>query len=320
MSTFCACKGGETNGNTGTSTAALFLGRAASLIFVPRTATDGTKNVILKSDFVNGVLPDEFVKNKINASDPSKRWYPVHKIVSSTDEKALPVNNTFDDGRNSQDTAEGIRSATYQVVEPAKYKANLDGLKCQFPDLAFFEIDDCGTLGGETNKTNVEILEPHPIARRKFYVNLTKAQGSAPQTLFIGFEYDTNSDDARECLVPSSAIELDLKDEDGLLNLLVDYSNITNTGFTASLQLEYGGFGVVIPQNGLIAADFKLTDTATGLDVAITSVTESPKGTYTFVTDPMTATNRMQLQIADNGTKYVKDGFEVQGKTFEAVA
>ena len=321
MAVFCGCAQTTTNGNTGTSSADLQLGRASSLIFVPRTADDGTKNVILASDFVNGVLPSEFILNKINAVDPSKRWYPWHNIVSSTNERASPVNTTFDDGQNSQDSAEGLRTASFQSVDQsAKYKKNLDRLKCKYPDLSFFEIDDCGTLGGETNKTNVEILEPHPIARKRFYVNLTKAQGSTPQTLFVGFEYDTKSDDARECLVPSGAMELDLSEEEGLLNLLVTYSAITNTTFTAILALEYGGFGGNVVQSGLVAADFKLSDVTAGVDIAITSVTESPKGTYAFVTAAMTATNKMQLQIDDDGTKYVKEGFEVQGLTFEAVA
>lgn len=318
MGVFCGCAQTDTNGNTGTSSAALQLKRPSCYYFTPTYADDGTKNVISAGNFVNGVLPDSFIQSKINAVDPSKRWYPVPNIRTTTNERATPEQQSFDGGQNNIITTEGIRTVAATVIsQPAKYKKQLDKLSCY--NLSFFEIDECGAMGGESATNDSSIFEPHPIAKKTFYTLLVKASGSDSQTLSITFEYDSKSDDANECIIPANSLGSDLCEQDGLLNLLVDYSNITNTGFAASLKLEYGGFGGNVPQTGLVAADFKLTDNTTGLDVAITSVTESPKGTYTFVTDAMTATNIMQLHIADDGTKYVKEGFELQGKTFEAV-
>lgn len=321
MGGFCECAS-ITNGNTGTSNAALQLKRPNCYYFTPKKANDGTNNVILSTDFVDGVLPAAFIEGKINHIDPSKRWYPVPDIVVNTNERAAPEQQTFDGGRNSQNTAEGLRAVSIEVVDKnAKYKKNLDRLLCKYPELAFFEIDECGNVGGEEDAIDSTIFKPHPIAKRTFYTNLTKAQGTTPQTLVITFEYDQISSDANECIIPASALGLNLCEQEGLLNLLVDYSSITNTTFTAALTLEYGGFkGGGVAQTDLLVGDFKLTDTTTGLPVALVSVTEAPGGTYAFTSDAMVATNKMQLQIADNGTSYTKKGFEVVTETFDAVA
>jgi len=319
MGVFCACGGDNTNGNTGKSVSALQLKRPSCYIFMATTANDGTKNTILESDFSNGVLPELFIQQKINHIDPSKRWYIVQDLRSVTNERADPERQSFDGGQNTVITAEGLRTVLATVVDAnARYKKNLDRLACKYP-LSFFEVDECGSLGGTENPKDSTIFEPHAIAKKTFYAKLMKAQGSDSQTLQISFEYSDVEDDADEDIIPSNSLGVDLCKEDSLLNLLVSYSGIANTAFTATLNLEYGGFPSIV-QSGLLVADFKLLDTVTGLPVSLTSVTESPKGTYAFVSDAMTAGNAMQLQIADDGTKYIKEGFEVQTKTFDAVA
>lgn len=320
MGVFCACAQTQTNGNTGTSNAALQLKRPSCYYFVPTFADDGTKNVILSTDFdANGKLPALFIEEKLNHADPSKRWYPVPNLRTTTNERADPETQSFDGGQNAVITAEGVRTVNATVIDAnAKYKNNLDRLSCKYR-LSFFEIDECGSMGGEESANDSTIFEPHPIARKNFYTKLVKAQGTDAQTLMLMFEYDQKSEDGKECIIPASAIDAELCDEEGLLNLLVGYSAIANAAFTATLKLEYGGFGGNIAQTGLVAADFVLKDLTAGVDIAITSVTESPDGTYAFVTAAMTAGNTMQLQIADDGTKYTKP-FEIQSKTFTAVA
>ena len=313
MSVFCACATSGANGNTGTSNAALQLKRAECYYLVPKVADDSTKNVILSTDLVNGVLPETFIKEKINNIDPSKRWYPLPQLRSITNERATPETQTFDGGQNSQITAEGLRTVSTLVLGVnAKYKKNLDKLACLY-DLAFFEIDECGAMGGEENAKDETIFEPHPIGDNTFYTNLVKAQGSDGQTLQITFEYDSRSADENECVIPAANIELDLCEENGLLNAIPTFSATTTTSFTATISLEYGGFQNQRTVPGLVAADFLLFNVTDSAAVVITTVTENPanSGIYDFTFPLQDSSDVLQLQQAFTGNKYDKEGFEI---------
>ena len=267
MGVFCACSTDGINGNTGTSNAILQLKRPECYYLVAKFADDGTKNVINASDFVAGVLPASFITEKINHIDPSKRWYPLPELRSVTNERADPESQSFDGGQNSQITADGLRTVSALVLGVnAKYKKNLDRLSCDY-GLAFFEVDECGALGGEENATKATIFEPHPIGKKTFYTKLMKASGSDAQTLSVTFEYDSRADDANECIIPASALGLDLCDQNGLLNLLATISAESTTGFTAVLRLEYAGFPNGKAQTGLLPADFTLFNETTQLAV-----------------------------------------------------
>ena len=260
MSVFCACEDNATNGNTGKTGKALELKLTAAYFLVATVDNQGNKNVINKSDFVNGVLPESYIKEKVNSVDNSKRWFPVIDVRSATNEREDPVRQTFDEGQNSRIVREGVRTITAMLLKAnEKYQANLEKLACEF-GLSFFIIDDCGSLGGEKAPNDETVFRPRPIAKDTFYPKLMPAQGSEGQTLSMTFEVDQKSKDSKGCIIPSSSIESELLYESGLLNLLVDYSSVTNSSFTATLALEYGGFGSNIPQPGLIATDFVLKD------------------------------------------------------------
>ncbi len=315
MSVFCACTDTGANGNTGKSSASLQLKRASLYFLMYRFADDGTKNVINASDFINGVLPDTYIQEKINHIDPSKRWYPVIDLRAVTDVRAEPNTQSFDGGQNNIITSEGLRVINATVIDAnAKYKKNLDKLACN--QLAYFMIDECGALGGETAKSDETILEPHPIAKKTFYVNLTRAQGTDGQTLLIQWEVDQISQDANECIAPAGSVETDLLEVNGLLNLIATVSSISITGFTVALALEYGGFASKKAVSGLVAADFTIFNLTTDSAVVISTFTEtSTAGTYDVTFAAQTAADVLELRQAFTGNKYDKEGFELDVPT-----
>lgn len=311
MAIFCACGGDGKSGNTGVSDSSLQLKRPSLLVFVRTFADDGTKNVINASDFVNGVLPSSFIEDKINAVDESKRWFVVPDILANTNVRADPNTQTFDAGKNTIITSEGLRDFTAtQESGNAKYKDNLDKLACK--KISFFEIDECGSLGGELSVSNKEVFEPHPIAKRTFYVNLVKAQAGDGQTLSIQFQYSQLSNDGRECIIPDGSIEGNALELEGLLNLIPEYSNVTTTGFTVDLSLEYGGFTSMEKVTGLVAADFTLYNVTQDAAVTIDSFTPtSNEGVYDVTFAAQAASDVIELRQASTAGVYDKKGFEL---------
>jgi len=313
MSVFCACAADSVNGNTGLSNAALSFGRLDCLYLVPTKADDGTKNTILASDFVNGVLPASYINEKLNHINPSKRWYPVKDLRSVTNERATPETQTFDGGQNSVITAKGLRTFVGFIPNVgAKYLKNLERIACQF-GLSVFEIDECGALAGQVSPTESTVLTPKPIASRTFNADLKKAQATDSGGIDIQYEYKSSMKDSNECIVPAGALGLDLCDQEGLLNLLATISNESTTGFTAALRLEYGGFPTGFPQTGLLPADFTIFNETTQLAVVILTAPEVPagSGSYDFTFAGQTAADVLTLKQAFTSDKYDKEGFEL---------
>lgn len=81
------------------------------------------------------------------------------------------------------------------------------------------------------------------------------------------------------------------------------------TGFVAALTVDFDIFldasKEVVP--GWVLADFALLNKTTNLSVAITSVTESPEGTYTFVIPSQTSAD--VLELTNLKTSELKPGF-----------
>ena len=102
----CVC--GTGGKNTGQPSCVPTIDRTSKLILVKTFANDGTRNSILKTDFVAGVIPDTYIESKINQADTSKRWYVTPKINAVADTRAEPV--TFDVDGIPQIIDQGVRT------------------------------------------------------------------------------------------------------------------------------------------------------------------------------------------------------------------
>ena len=316
MSVFCACGEGGVNGNTGRSSAELVQSQTFGYFLFPAFADDGTENVINANDFQGGKLPATFIQQKINEADESKRWRPILDFKSTTNERADP-NTEQPTGGNAQITDLGVRSLMGQIWNTSpKLKKNLVKLACK--KLAFIYIDRCGTIWGNVSDSEPEVFRGILIADRTFESRYVAPTEGVVAKIDIMFEVDQIEDDGNLCAIPAGAIESNLLKVNGLLNALVTITSPTTTGFTAKINLEYGGFANIEPVTGLVLADFLVTNLTANAVVVPTSVTESlvNKGSYDFVLPAQTANDVVSLSgaVVSGGAldgSYLKQGFEI---------
>ena len=71
----------------------------------------------------------------------------------------------------------------------------------------------------------------------------------------------------------------------------------------------YGSLKSLVPDTGLLVGDFSLYNNTTASSVTITSVTESPDGTYTFVIPTQTSADVMVLTPSKDGRSHTPDEY-----------
>jgi hypothetical protein len=325
MSNFaCACGVSGAEANLGIQSGALTFRFAKRFLIMQRVAIDGTINQILASDLVNGVLPASFLEEKLYNSDPTKRWYLTPEIDAYTDARDAPITEQIGNG-NSRIVDLGNRPITAMFRTPQEsYLRNLQKLECK--DLAFYVIDNCGTIGGEFLEGGTS-LNPIKIGKDTFYAMPMPGTESTASKIQIQLELDRTFSDGDFDILPNGAIadgnEYLLRTAQSMLNVNVAISGITTARFTATLTLEAGNFNKAIKGVGFDTADFALRNNTTPADVVITSVTETvvgSSGVYTFVIPAQTALDNLTLSGAIASNKFVKAPLQVVHVSFDIPA
>lgn len=304
-SAFCSCTG--VTRNTGVPPAQRKFKTGDKIIYVPRFADDGTENVLLRSELAS--FNQAYFQSKVTEPEPSKRWYPIGTFTDANDVREEPTFQEFSDGSRSF-IRQGRRTYTGMLIgyEPA-YGSVIKSLACQLGGM--FTIDNCGEPTGlfcedSTNSAN-DAFKPQPLNASSIYslFALFSVTNSATQSLMVSLDYDMLNDD--DNLRKLSEVDLNganLLTLEGLRPTLSTISAESVTGFVADIQLDFArGIGASVPITGLVSADFRLYNETTLAIVAITSVTESPKGTYTFVFAAQTSADVLTLTQASGTTK-----------------
>lgn len=296
---FCECS--SKLGGTGTPNKQRVVSSGVGLIAVPLKADDGTFNRIGAAD----VIDQAYIDAKINEEDESKRWYPLGKIDfrNQEDVRADPVTESFSDGSIAI-TQQGVRSYTGWLTDYAPaYIALLNGLRCR--DFGLYTISDCLDLTGSIS-TDGEYLNPIKVNRPSWNPTYIKATPTVSAKVQLAFEFSQLEKDEYLRVIAASEITADLSDLEGLLPLDGEISGESTTGFVAAITVDYDIFLdaslEVVP--GWVAADFALENKTTNTTVAITSVTEAPEGTYTFVIPAQSAGDVLELtNVKTSGNK-----------------
>lgn len=275
-------------GNTGkiTSCSAEFK-EVAGLIILKAVADDGTENKIDADD----VIDDAYILAAINNPDPSKRWYPINDINLFESTRAEPVYEELENGTR-EFLKEGARSATFQIRKvSAAYLGQIKACPCE--ELAFYLIDINGKIRGKVKTKTGQDLYPIRMQPSTFYAGLVFATATANEYINGQFQFELSEDDALLRVYNSTLVEVDLLTVKGLLDIYPTFSNITTTGFKVKLASVFSD-GDKYNASGLVVGDFTLT--ADGTPVVITSVTETPakSGTYVFVI-PNTLTTKVKV-------------------------
>ena len=95
-----------------------------------------------------------------------------------------------------------------------------------------------------------------------------------------------------------------LTDANGLLDVDVVVTGPTQTGFVATLSAEYGTLKNKIAITGFLKTDFTLFNVTDNSAVTITTATENPDGTYTFVIPSQTLSDVLRLTASKNGYEF----------------
>lgn len=297
---FCACNG--TILNTGAPSKQRVVASGIGLIAVRMKADDGTLNEVLATQTVD----QAYIDARINDEDESKRWFPIGRFQNEEDTRADPITESFTDG-SSIITQQGVRSYVGWLINyaPAYLKA-LESFKCF--DFGLFIIDSCGALTGSVSKDGLA-LRPIRVNSNSWEPRYVKATPTLSAKIQLSFEFSQLERDKDLRVISETEILADLIDVEGLLPLSASVSTISATGFVAALTVAFDIFldasKEVVPS--WIAADFQLINLSTNSTVVISSVTEAPEGTYTFVIPSQTT--GQTLRLTNVKTSGAKPGF-----------
>lgn len=299
--TFCKCS--ATLNNTGAPGTQRIVRDGAKLIAVLLKADDGTANVILDSETIN----QDFVDGKINEVDPTKRWYPIGEFKSVEDVRADAATESFTDG-SSGITQQGVRAFLGWLLDFApKYIENLKAFGCN--KFGLFIIDECGNLQGSISIDGTQ-LKPFKVNELSWNPTFIKKSSAAVSKVQLGFEFSQLEADSNIRVLNDNEITADLLGAEGLLELKGVVTSPSTTGFVVALTVDYDRDFDPVKVLAWIITDYILFNTSTNLPIVITSVTEAPEGTYTFVIPTQSSTD--VLRLTNDRTSGNKPGFALE--------
>jgi hypothetical protein len=293
-----ACKCDVGLGNTGLPNCAPIASVIKKIILVPTFDSTGARNYIDLTDTLN----EAYLTAAINDTDSSSRWFPLPIIENVTSERAESSFEEAPSGRRAF-IKQGTRTLTGEIWEA--YPQLLGKIKAsRCVDVSAFIVDYDGNIVGISNISENR-LYPIKLDKQSIDANLIFATDSTKQKLSLTFAWDdSEKDEEVYMLVADEDFTFDALAAKGLLDIYSEYSSISTTGFVAELYGQYGSRKSLITDSGLVAIDFTLYNVTTSAAIVITSVTESPDGTYTFVIPAQTSADVLRLTPSKNGRDY----------------
>jgi hypothetical protein len=287
--TICRCDGLPYN--TGLpNTRQKSIDQAVLLVLVNRKTNAGAYNSIP----ADTLITQAFLDAKTQNADESQRWYPLgfSSIQNVVTERAESATVSYDTG-NSAKTTQGVRTFSGMFVKAGTdVQKIIDSFKCQY--IGYYAIDKCGVIIG-TVATDGS-LRPTPIFTGSLDT-INEFGGSSDRAggVMISFEHDQLVKDSDLGYVAESAITGDVLNLEGLIEAVSTVSAEATTGFVVALKSLSGAFDSKVAIEGLVLADFALYNETSASTVTVTSVTEAPAGTYTFVTPAQTSADVLTL-------------------------
>lgn len=254
------------------------INQAVLLIFVYIKTDAGAYNSIPAGT----VLDQPYLDGKTQNADESQRWYPLNfsPIQNVATERAESATVSYDTG-NSAKTTQGVRTFSGMFVKSSTdVQKIIDSFKCR--DIGYYAVDKCGVVIGTV--ANDGSLRPTPIFTGSLDTILEMG-GSSDRAggVMISFEHSQLVKDSELGYVAESAITGDILNLDGLIEATITVSGEATTGFVLDIDSLSGAFDSKTAIEGLVTADFDVYNETTESSVVVTSVTEAPAGTYTFV-------------------------------------
>ncbi len=265
---------------------------------------DGTINEIDLTDTFNLAYFTALVNN----ADETLRWYPLPFVKNMVDERADSDFETFDD-KTKIERQVGIRSVKTMIttlgnnagaVSP-QMVGKINDKKCKVSGL--FGITKSKQLVGEM--INTGYLAPIRIDNGSISARLIKTgSGATTQKIDLAFDWHLDVQDERLRTLEADEMSTDISLLNGLLDVTSTYSAIGQTSFKATLKTQYGSFLNPILVEGLVAGDMALYNVTDSASVTITSIAESPDGTYQINFASQTVADVLRLTITKDGYNF----------------
>lgn len=300
-----ACDCNVTFGNTGTPNCVNIGSVTYKLFAVPTYDSTGAKNYIDTTT----TLDSQYFTDRLNAgvsganlTDALQRWYPIGEFKNVEDVRAEDITESFNDGSTAF-IQEGARTFTGWILKQPSPTLLGKIKKMRCGEISVFVVDTDGNILGNGEESGK--LFPFKVDSETWSINYIKTTDTTKAKLQLMFTYSKDEMDENIKMITATETSIDVKDLRGLLDVnAAAATSISTTGFVTSLTYDYGS--AVTAQNfkGAVLADFDLYNETSTSTVVITSVTESPDGTYTFVIPAQTSSDILTLNLQ-------KDGFEM---------
>lgn len=309
---FCTCPVGRNN--LGTLSCTKVMKTVKKHIFVPVYSSTGVRNSIKVSDLVGGVLPDAFVLDKVNSTDPTTRWYfTPDKYENVTGSRTDPTTEEFQSGRIEK-IQDGTRAFEgFLIGQDSTLASKIASNGCG--ETAVYEISVAGDIRGELSADGTEL---YPLLINKgslISVPVEEVEGSSVPKIQLNFQFDQTVNEGRLMMLQAANIATDLLKVTGLLDgttTILASPSPTATTFSTTVDYSYyGGFGVQNPIQGLdVVADWELLDGVTPVTIsAIDDVNgDGTQYDFTFTSTPATA---LVLNYVGVPAAATDQGFEI---------
>lgn len=279
-----ACLCGTGFNNTGLPSCVKLFKKTTGLFVVPIYDNDGAKNYLDMSTTID-------ITAKTQATDPSKRWYPINDLK----DVEIPTAETrFENAKDGSKfrLAKGITSFNATIFESGSmYTAKLDGVSCNKFGVVLYDID--GNARGKKSGTKF-----YPIEIGGWDAMFMDATDDAVSKTRITFDFDILNKISQYWILSATDLGANPNDLVGLVDANITLGTPTSTTVQVTALSDYGS-GVSTTAGaitGLVASDFKVYNTTDASNVTVT-VAETADGVYTLTFTAQTTSDVGTVQI-----------------------
>lgn len=262
----CACNAGISN--TGRPNCVPLFSITSSMIIVPITANDGTKNRI----DLNAPIPNW--DDLVNESDASKRWFPLPAFENVELAKA---DSQFEEANSGKMAflRQGKRSFMGELWSEDSTPTFLGKLeKTRCVDFGVYFVDVNGNLiGSEVDG----FLYPIEIDNASWDPKFAFATDSTVQKIMLGFDVDRLFDESTMYMITVDEAGVDFTTLDGLVDVILTVDGVVGSA-TTTLDAEFC-YGTAYNKIDYVGAtnpsDWSITDgVTTFIPDAVTEVSD----------------------------------------------
>ena len=297
MSLTCTCN--ATLSNTGLPDCQPIQDVARRLILVPLRDSSNNLNRI----DVTSIPSASAITALINQSDDKARWYPLPDMENVSDERGDPITEEFPSGTVAK-IRDGVRTFSAQFLDlGSQFAKKLSDIGCV--QMGAYIVDAQGNLIGDGGVSGY--LAPISINKSTVDIRTIFTTDTTTAKVQLGFQWTKTVSDSDIRMLVASDFDssTDLLDLNGLIDLYGEAAtSISTTGFSMKINTFYGSLANPVVASGLSSSDFEIYNETTTSTVSISTMTESPNGTYAFTYSAQTSADVLQLRIASGTDGY----------------